>query len=81
VGQVFTFPGLTTASEFYLAKVDAAIRPFIFQDRMPIEFGSQGPGSPEEFKREKYLYGVRARYAICYARWFYCIKVKFTEPG
>ena len=81
VGQVFTFPGLTTVNEFYLAKVDAAIRPFIFQDRMPIEFGSQGPGSPEEFKREKYLYGVRARYAIAYGRWYYCVKVKFAEPG
>ena len=81
VGQVFIFPGLTAASEFYLAKVDASIRPFIFQDRMPIEFNIQGPGSSEEFLREKHYYGVRARYAIAFGRWFYMVKVKFVEPG
>jgi len=78
-GQVFVFPGLTDATKFYLAKVDVACRPFIFQDRMPIEFQALAEGSAEEFKKEKYLYGVRARYRVTYGKWFYCVAVTFTE--
>lgn len=76
-GTVITYPGIT-GTRFFLLKTDAAVRPFIFQDRSPVEFRAVAEGSAEEFKREKYLYGVRARYAFLYARWYYAIQHTFT---
>jgi len=74
--RVFTFPGLTDASKWYLAKVDVPVRPFIFQDRMPIEFQAL-EGDEQRFKG-RFLYGVRARYAITYGYWQYCVCTDFT---
>jgi len=76
--RVITFPRLTDASKWYLCKTDESVRPFIFQDREPLEFNAIEAGSEEEFKREKYLYGVRARYAMTYGYWQYCLSVDFT---
>jgi phage major head subunit gpT-like protein len=54
------------------------VRPFISQDRESIEFTALADGSEESFKREKYLYGVRARYALAYGYWQHCVRVQFT---
>jgi len=78
--RVIAFPRLTDLSKFFLLKVNEAVRPFIFQDRMPVEFRAVEGGSEEEFLREKYLYGVRARYNITYGYWQYACSVDFTEP-
>lgn len=75
------FPWLTTSTEFFVLKTDGVVRPFLFQDREPIEFTAQDdPESEEGFKREKYLYGVRARYRMTYGYWQYAVKVAFTGP-
>jgi phage major head subunit gpT-like protein len=78
VARVMPLPWLTDASKWYLLKTDGVIRPFIFQDREPVEFGSLAEDSEEAFKREKYLYGVRARYAMSYGYWQFAVSTDFT---
>lgn len=81
--MVVSFPYLNVISGFssakwYLLKTSGFIRPFIFQDREPIEFASLAEGSEEEFRREKYLYGVRARYRMIYGAWQHAVQVTFS---
>lgn len=76
--RVISLPWLTDASKWYLLKIDGVIRPFIFQDREPVEFGALAENSEEAFKREKFLYGVRARYAMSYGYWQYAVSTDFT---
>ncbi len=76
--QVVPFPYLTSVDRMYLLKTDGVVRPFIFQDVEPITFAALAEGSAEEFLREKYYYGVRARYAIAYGKWEYCVRHIFT---
>ncbi|HUT12918.1 MAG TPA: Mu-like prophage major head subunit gpT family protein [Thermoguttaceae bacterium] len=76
--DVVAFPWLSTATTWYLLKTNGVVRPFIFQDREPIEFNALGEGSEEDFKREKFLYGVRARYRMTYGYWQYAVRNVFT---
>ncbi len=78
MAEVVSFPYLTDTDTWYLLKVNEAIRPLIFQDREPIEFAALEKGSEQEFLREKYLYGVRARYRMTYGYWQYAIRYVFT---
>jgi len=76
--SVVVFPRLTSTDRWYLCRTDVEVRPFIYQERETIEFTALAEGSEESFKREKYLYGVRARYAMAYGYWQYCIRAQFT---
>jgi hypothetical protein len=76
--KVLTMPRLVDPSVWYLLKIDVPVRPFIFQDRDPIEFSALEGRSDEGFLREKYYYGVRARYAMSYGYWQHAIHVDFT---
>jgi phage major head subunit gpT-like protein len=76
--RVIAFPRLTDASKWYLLKTNVAVRPFIFQDREPIEFKAREQDSDEGFLREKFLYGVRARYAMTYGYWQHALQLDFT---
>jgi len=58
-----------TADYFHVFDVGNPVKPFIFQDREPLEFDSLEQGSEEGFKTEKYQYGVRARYRLTYGQW------------
>jgi len=78
VARVASLPWLTEASTWYLLKTDAPIRPFIFQDREPIEFSALAETSDEGFKREKFLFGVRARYRLTYGYWQYAVQMTFV---
>jgi phage major head subunit gpT-like protein len=78
IAQTMHLPEVTDTDVFYLLKVDDAVRPFVFQDREPLEFEHIGPGSEMFFKRRMHWYGVTARYAIAYGRWQYAIKNTFT---
>jgi phage major head subunit gpT-like protein len=69
---------LADVSKWFLLKTDVPVRPFIFQDREPIEFKALEADSEEGFKREVYLYGIRARYRICYAAWQHALQLNFT---
>ncbi len=74
---VTAMPWLTNPAVWYLLKTDGVLRPFIFQDREPIEFGSLTEDSEEGFKREKLLFGVRARYRMAYGYWQYAVRTVF----
>jgi phage major head subunit gpT-like protein len=76
--KVIAVPWFTDVSMWYLLKTDGILRPFIFQNREPIEFAAQAEGSSEEFHREKYYYGIRARYRLTYGRWQHAVRVNFT---
>ena len=78
--RIIAFPWLTDASKWYLVKTDGVIRPFIFQDREPVEFTALAEESDEGFRREKFLYGVRARYRLAYAYWQFGVRVDFVAP-
>lgn len=78
--RIIAFPWLTNLSKWYLLKTDGVIRPFIFQDREPVEFTALTEESDEGFRREKFLYGVRARYRMAYAYWQFAVRVDFVAP-
>lgn len=77
VARVASLPWLTDPARWYLLKTDAPIRPFIFQDREPVEFTALAESSDDGFKREKFLYGVRARYRLTYGYWQYAVQMTF----
>ncbi len=76
--KVVSMPWLTDVSSWYLLKTDGVVRPFIFQDREPVEFTALTDDSEEGFKREKYLYGVRARYRLAYGYWQFAVRSDFV---
>lgn len=78
--RIIAFPWLTDPSRWYLLKTDGIIRPFIFQDREPVEFTALTEESDEGFRREKFLYGVRGRYRLAYGYWQFAIRMDFTAP-
>lgn len=78
IAEVIPFPWLTDGTKWYLCKTDGVIRPFIFQDREPVEFTSLTEDSDEGFRREKYLFGVRARYRMHYGYWQYAVQTTFN---
>ena len=80
IARVIAFPWLTDESKWYLLKTDGVIRPFIFQDREPVEFTALTEDSDEGFRREKFLYGARARYRITYGYWQYAVRINLTQP-
>lgn len=78
VARIIALPWLSDASKWYLLKTDGVLRPFIFQDREPVEFTALTEDSDEGFRREKFLYGVRARYRMTYGYWQYAVRLNFT---
>ncbi|MBI4719474.1 MAG: Mu-like prophage major head subunit gpT family protein [Planctomycetes bacterium] len=76
--RIIAFPWLTTATTWYLLKTDGVVRPFIFQNRASVEFTALEGQSDEGYRREKYLYGVGARYAMTYGEWRYAIRNVFA---
>lgn len=77
IARVIAFPWLTDRSKWYLLKTDGVIRPFIFQDREPVEFNALTEDSDEGFRREKFLFGVRARYRMAYGYWQFAVRTDF----
>ncbi len=75
--RVITMPYLTDNDRWYLLKSDQLVRPFIFQDREPLEFNALTDDSDEGFRREKYLFGVRARYRMAYGYWQNAVRILF----
>ncbi len=78
--RIVAFPWLTDQSKWYLLKTDGVIRPLIFQDREPVEFNALTEDSDEGFRREKFLYGVRARYRLAYGYWQFAVRMNFVAP-
>ena len=49
------------------------------QDK-PVEFTALAEDSDDGFRREKFLYGVRARYRLAYGYWQYAVCLDFNSP-
>ena len=80
IARVVSLPWLTVGTTFYLCKTNGIIRPFIFQDRERIEFAAiNQPDSEHVFTKNKMLFGVKARYAVAYAYWQYCVRTVFNN--
>ncbi len=78
IARAISLPWLTDLSKWYLLKIDGVVRPFIFQDREPIEFNALTEDSDEGFRREKFLFGVRARYRMAYGYWQFAVRTDFV---
>lgn len=76
--RVIGLPHLSATDTWYLLKTNQTVRPFIFQDRESVEFGALEEKSDEGFLREKFVYGVRARYRVTYGYWQYALKLTFA---
>jgi len=76
--RVLVFPRISTTSVFYLLKTDVSVRPLVFVDREPIEFGALEQNSETGFLREVFLYGVRARFRYSYGYWQRALKITFA---
>ena len=77
--RVIPVPWFTDVSMHYFLKPGGGgHKPFLFQVREPLSFDTVGTGSEEEFHREKYYYGTRARYELTYARWETAIRCNFV---
>ncbi len=76
--KIVVFPHISATDAWYLLKTDVAVRPFIFQDRIPLELTALEQDTDEGVRRDKFLYGVRARYRMTYGYWQYALKSTFT---
>ena len=61
--------------DWYLACVNKPVKPLIYQDRDPIEFGALENASETGFMKEVYHYGIRLRCNVGYGVWQRLIKV------
>jgi len=56
--------------QWYLLDCSGAIRPLVWQERVPYTFESlANPGDPDVFMRNEFTYGVRARVNCGYGLW------------
>ena len=77
--QVLSFPWLTLGTTFYTCKIGARRKPFIFQDREPLEFHLTDYTDENGFMTEKRYAGARARYALTYGMWQHCVRTVFSN--
>lgn len=64
-------PYLTSTTVFYIFRTDAATKPFIRQEELPLEIKAQAEGSAEEFNNDRHLYGLKAVRNVGYGMWQY----------
>ncbi|MHB1001899.1 MAG: Mu-like prophage major head subunit gpT family protein [Armatimonadota bacterium] len=67
--DVVVSPYLTDTSDWFLLCTKRAVRPVIFQSRIPVEFSALEANSENGFMRDQFVYGVRARYNVGFGLW------------
>ncbi|MCC6483820.1 MAG: Mu-like prophage major head subunit gpT family protein [Armatimonadetes bacterium] len=69
--EVIVSPYLTDANNWFVAATKSALKPFILQERTAVEFEALDgqSGSESAFMRDRFYYGVRARYNAGYGLW------------
>ena len=67
--SVIVSPYLTDTTDWFLLCANRAVKPIIFQSRVPIEFAALEGSSENGFMRDKFIYGVRARYNAGFGLW------------
>ena len=74
--QVIVNPYLTDVNDWYLLHVAGAVKPFIYQTRVaPALEGVTNPNSESGVVRDRFIYSVRARYAVGYGEPRHAIRV------
>ena len=73
---VLVNPDLTTTDDWYMFYTSGATRPFIYQERVaPALEGLTTPETESGIVRDRFLYSVRARYAVGYGDPRYAVKL------
>jgi phage major head subunit gpT-like protein len=67
--NIIVRPEIEDTDSWALVSTAGVIKPLIFQNREPTEFGALERNSETGFKSEKYLYGVRNRFNFGYGDW------------
>lgn len=73
--KLIVSPYLTDAADWYLLHLGGIIKPFIFQNRSPIEFEALEAGTESNFMRGLNYYGTRGRYNMAYGFWQDAVKI------
>jgi phage major head subunit gpT-like protein len=77
--DIIVCPWLASVAIMYLAYTAGPVRPFIYQQRTPLEFVAKDrPDDDNTFTDDKYYYGARERFRIANGEWRYCIQHTFT---
>lgn len=66
IGEVVVCPFLTDVNDWFLLNLGGAVKPLIFQERVPLTFEEQTQNSEAAFMRDVFVYGTRARYNVGY---------------
>jgi phage major head subunit gpT-like protein len=73
--QVIVSDRLTSDTAWYPLCLNKPIKPFVFQNRKPVEFTFMvNPNDPNVWNLDEYQYGTRARYNVGYGLWFLAAK-------
>lgn len=64
--SIYVNPYLTDTNDWYLMAVDAANKPFIYQERVAPTLENVLDGTEYAVVRDRYIYSVRARYVVGY---------------
>ncbi len=73
---VLVNPYLTTTDDWYMFHVSGATKPFLYQERIaPSLEGLTTPETESGIIRDRFLYSVRARYAVGYGDPRYAVKM------
>lgn len=67
-----------SGAPFYVSVIGEPIRPFIWQKRKDITFGSQVEGSERGFMNKEFAYGIDARYGFSYGLWQRMVRMAKT---
>lgn len=76
---VFGTPRLATwTTDFVVLRADAAAKPFIFQEELPLQVSAQAEGSPVEFDDNEHRYGLKWICNAGYGLWQYAAKATLS---
>ncbi len=79
--EVLPMPWLTNTKVFYTFTLGGEDKPFIFQEREPLDFKVVDPGYDQVtgFMKEKKYAGCRARYKMTYGFWQKAVRTSFNN--
>lgn len=66
--ELLTYP-FADVNDWYVFNIGSYIKPFIFQDRQPVQFGALEGKSDNGFMRKHFVYGADSRFNIGYGLW------------
>lgn len=64
-----------SGNDWYLFELSGVLKPFILQERKPVQFVSLNEGSEGSFMRKSYLYGIEWRGTLGYGLWQKAVKI------